>query len=163
MRVSQITFPDGVEQPSRRRISVFRDQILENSEICDNCFQQIRAIGDVQTKTSDLFEHELNTYYERTEHGSQEYTPFQLPSDRYGACYCQECGSAANQSSGADILSVEEMTERLKNIYRYMRLRTEYDVNPEAMGQTLGALKRQRENQGRDAEIFAVATARAIQ
>lgn len=163
MRVSQLHFPDGIEEPSRRRVAAFKRSILHNAEICDGCFEQVRAIGDVQTKRTDLFEHEILEYYERTEHGAQEHDPFNLPSDRYGTCYCRECGEATTNGLKDDPMSLEELTECCKRIYVYLRNHTPLEVDPSILGETLAALKRQRNNQGRDTEILAAATARAIQ
>ena len=163
MRVSQLQFPAGVAQPDSRSLHVFRTEISENSEVCNECFQRIRSIGELKERRTSLFSHYFNEHYERTEFGSQEHDPFSLPTDRYGTCYCTDCGTAANRSSTSEILSLDQMTERVQNIYRYLRCHTDHDPDPNLMGQTLARLKRQRNNQGLDAEIFAVATANALE
>ena len=107
MNVSNLTYPDGVDQPSQRRVAIIKKHVLHSSEVCDGCFSRVRAIGDIVEVRTDEHVHELAAYYERTDIGSQEHSPFESPADRYGTCFCAECGSAAGDGLGRDNRSLQ--------------------------------------------------------
>lgn len=160
MNPSNLTYPEHLVQPSESDVKLFKKLIWNNSEVCNNCFQRIRDVGDVAEKRTDLFVHKFNTSYGRTDHGSQEHDPFLAPSDRYGQCYCLDCG--ADTSASKDDLSIAEMQERVRNIGRYLIEQTDRDIDPWAMTGAVSDLKGIHDNGGYDSEIFCVATVRGI-
>jgi len=159
MRLSHLTYPDSVAAPPRRLVQAFRRHCLDNAELCDRCFAQIRAIGEVQEKRTDLFTHELNAYYERTEHGSQEFTSFDPPTDRYGTCFCENCGAASDSNCRTDDHSLDTLQTHAKRCLRYIRRTTRFEIDAERAGRTLAALKTIPDNGGLDTEILAVTVA----
>lgn len=161
MDVSNLAYPDGYTEPSEPQVTLFNRLIWHNGEVCNNCFQQIREIGDEVEVTTTLFTHKLNTSYNRTEHGSQEHDPFQVASDRYGQCYCLDCGS--DTKAEASDLSIEAMQRRSLNLLDYINRKTEHWADGKAMGESIRELKAVHDNGGYDSEIFCVATIRAIQ
>lgn len=159
MRVAQLSFPDGVERPSRRRVAVFRKHILENAEVCDRCFARIRSIGETRLKRTDVHRHYVHDHYERTDDGVQEHDPFHDASDRYGSCYCLRCGAASSTGLADRDRSLAELQALAKNILAYLNCHTPYRADGGRMGRTLARLKREPDNGGLDTEILAVATA----
>lgn len=144
----------------RRGIEAFNEYLRHNPEVCNHCFSRVRSVGELKERRTDLFVHEFNEHYERTERGSQEHDPFELPSDRYGQCYCRECGS--DLSVTHDELDFETFKEYVRNCYRYVREHTPLDVDHQRLGREAARLKRRRDTQGRDRQIIAVAFARAL-
>jgi hypothetical protein len=163
MDVNNLAYPPGYaplenDGPKAKR---FKDLIWHNGEVCNNCFTQIRSIGDEVEKSTGLFIHRFNEHYERTEHGSQEHDPFVPAADRYGQCYCLNCG-ADTRAENCD-LSLDVIQERALNILRYINTETPHRIDGEAMGRALVDFKSVPENQGYDSEILAVGTVVGIE
>ncbi len=102
MRVDQDRF--DLSKPELDGVDSFDEWIWANTEVCNSCFQQVRSVGPKVTKTlqepdEKLLENgqpvrlEINQWFERTERGSQEHTSFDPPSDRFGSCFCLDCGT----------------------------------------------------------------------
>lgn len=161
MKVSRLIYPEGIDQPSEPRVKQYRRLIWENSEVCNNCFRQIRDVGDVVEKRTKFFVHETYTHYQRTGAGSQEYAPHvPAASERYGQCFCLDCGADTRASD--DELSIEAMTDRAVNLVRYLNYETDEWASGRVMARTIKRLKGVPSNQGYDTEIFCVATIEAI-
>lgn len=161
MDVSNLTYPEGYSEPTEPKVSDFEDLIWHNAEVCNNCFQQVRSIGEILEKRTDLFVHRQNSTYGRTEHGSQEHDPFDVPADRYGRCYCLDCG--ADTRAATDDLSLSEMKERALNIGHYVVLETDRQIDGRVMARSIKDLKGVHDNGGFDTEIFCVATIEGVE
>jgi hypothetical protein len=175
MHLSQLSFPSDLDRPGRQSIAVFREQILHNRELCDHCFQQVKSIGETKTKTLDTsgrrllsdgqpLRIEITGHYERTEHGSQEHTPWdgREGNRRFGTCFCQDCGAEVSASS-AHSVGLETLTNRGKRIIAYLNRKTRYWCVGSDFAEALTTLKREPDNTGYDAEILAVATAHSLE
>ena len=169
MNLGNLTYPDPYDEPESDdpHVATFRELIWYSSEVCNNCFTKIRDIGDEHTKTLETSDHRplsagpplritILDYHERTPQASQEFDPFSLPSDRFGQCYCLECGSDTRATN--DDLDAETLKDRAKNIANYLREHTAASVDVREMGRALHALKAEPANQGYDSEILAAAT-----
>lgn len=154
MDLSNLTYPDGYAEPES--IDTFETWVWFNSEVCNNCFEQIRHVGDeivIENRAWTLY---INEYYERTEQGSQEYAPGVPPaSERFGQCFCLNCGS--DTAAENHTLSTDVMIRRAKRLVRYLMDETPVTVDGSVVGQTIRDLKAVWSNQGYDSEIFAVA------
>jgi len=169
MNTSHLTYPGGVSEPGQGSLQVFKDHIWQNSELCNNCFQQIRTIGPVREKRLEvsgtrLLHHgrpmlvEFHEWHERTEHGTQEHTPWD--SDRYGTCFCLECGS--DGTATGETLPLATLVTYGKRIVRYLNTRTHHRVSGERFGKVLKLLASIDDNSGYDTEKLAVATVAAL-
>jgi len=160
MHVSEQRF--DLDRADKRGIQAFLKHVWYSSEVCSNCFTQVRSIGDVVRKSMDEHTHELAAYYERTEHASQEYTSFEAPSDRYGTCFCCHCG-ADTRPAHRD-LPWEQMREYALNLYDYVATQTALSLSRERFAHHLAHLRLdRRDTAGRESQVFAVAFARALE
>jgi hypothetical protein len=178
MHISNLTFPDNVERPSRQELAVFTEELWRNQEICNNCFSQIRTIGPTaekqleqsgshQLRHGDPLTVEITAWHDRVDDkASQEHTPWDeqrgtVGNRRFGTCFCLECGSGDGRED--QTVSLDDLVEQSKRIVRYLKTQTRYSVDGGTFGQTLSRLKRERDNQGYSTEILAVATATALE
>jgi len=171
MRVSQnLTYPDEIGAPSTKRLTVFKERVWHNSEVCNNCFQQIRTIGPEVTR--ELKEsrqrplsagppEKVTTYewYERTDHGSQEHTVWDK-NKRFGTCFCARCGADGGATN--DTLSVADLKSAGKRIVAFLNTQTPYNADPVAFGRVLGKLCAVDDNSGYDTEKLAAAAAHSL-
>jgi len=149
-----------LSQTDRARLDDFEDYIWFNSELCNNCFSQVREIGDEMIRHSDCHRHYINAYYERTETGTREYHPWLQPTRRYGETFCDECGG--DLEATGDDLSFEELQERAVRVYKYTKEHTPLALDHAGFGRRLGTLKRRPDLQNCDWQILAVAWVRSI-
>ena len=141
-------------------IEAFKTWLWRSSEVCNHCFTRVRSIGEVHSAEMWHHTHEIKKHYERTEQGSQEAHPFQLPSARYGTTFCTECGRDC--SAGENTVPFEDLKRYAVNIHRYTAEHTPLSLDHEQFGREAARLKRQPEHQGRGRAILAVAFARAL-
>lgn len=159
MHVSQSRF--DLTKSDKAGIQAFLKHIWYNSEVCSNCFTRVRAIGDVVTVETDVHSHELAEFYERTERASQEHTPFEEPSARYGTCFCDHCG--ADLRPHHHNLPWETMREHAKRLLIYTNRHTSLSIDREAFARSLAHLRlNRRDTGGKESQIFAVAFSRAL-
>jgi len=161
MNVSSERF--DLSQSDKRGIGAFTEYLWHNGEICNECFARVRAIGDEQIVHGDVHRHQINAYYERTEDGSQEHTPFESPADRYGTCFCEDCGAASETGLSDSDSSLDELGEYITRIGRYFIAETPHSVDGTELARVMRRLKQVPENGGYDTEILAVATAHALE
>lgn len=141
-------------------IQAFKRHVWFNSEVCSNCFSRVRAIGDVVAVEQDVHTHETFAFYERTEQGSQEHTPFD-ENKRYGTCFCENCG-ADTRPTHRD-LAWERMREYAVNLFEYVRDHTPLTIDRERFARQLALHRLERaETAGKESQIFAVAFARSL-
>jgi hypothetical protein len=146
----------------RRGIALFKDYVWSNSEVCSHCFTRVRSIGELREVRMQELTHEVNEFYERTEDGSQEHHPFTLPSDRYGTCFCENCGSDTQPRHHH--LPWDKMREYSINLYNYVSDHTPLSLSSESFARHLAHLRLERlDTAGRESQIFAVAFARALE
>lgn len=158
MHVSPERF--DLDRADKNGVAAFKRYIWTNSEVCSHCFSRVRAIGDITEIHTDLHTHEVAAYYERTDAGSQEHTPFDT-NKRYGTCFCTECG-ADTQPHHQD-LPWERMREYAITLYEYTQTHTPLSLDREAFARELARLRLDvRETSGRESQVFAVAFARAL-
>jgi len=157
MELSALTYPDGHTQPDAggRHLETYQNKVLQNPEICNNCFTRVREVGDLVEITKRAWTLEVNEFFERTTEGSQEHDPHGETVERFGRCYCLNCGS--DLSGQNHTVSVDTMTERAKRLVTYLIDETEHYCDGTAVGRTIRDLKGRWENQGYDTEIYAVA------
>jgi len=162
MDITNLTLPENVAQPTETAVETFEKWIWYNSELCNNCFSRVRAIGDVIhiQSANGTFTYDINDFYERTDNASQEHDPYSNPTDRYGQCYCLECGS--DTSATDRTLSLEDTKERCKRLCAYIAEFTPLDIDPKRVGHTIVRLRDIRDNHGYDSEIIAVSIATGI-
>jgi hypothetical protein len=159
MHVSQSRF--DLTKADKAGIQAFLKHIWYNSEVCSNCFSRVRAIGDIVTVEKDVHSHELAAFYERTEDATQEHTPFDEPSARYGTCFCDHCG--ADLRPDHHLLPWPVVHEYAVRLQEYTRQHTSLQLSTERFGRQLAYLHRQRDDTaGKESQIFAVAFARAL-
>lgn len=154
-----------VDTTTERRIAEFRDLFWRSSELCSDCFQRIRHIGQEIVVNTDLHRHRTHAYYERSEHSRAEWSSWDRPTDRYGTTYCDDCGSASG-GRWQTTRSLEELKPAARNILDYTKRETNYDLDGAAFGAALRDLKTgpdARDRQGRDVECLAVAWARTAE
>lgn len=162
VELENLTYPDGYSKPAEPQISVFETWIWHNQEVCNECFTQVRDIGEEITINNPINTLTVNAYYERTDNGIQAHTAFEKSSDRFGTCFCKECG--ADTYSLGYTKSLDELKEDAKRIVKYVNTGDEppYSIDGQIMGTTLKDLKTVPENTGFDTEILAVATIEGI-
>ncbi|RQG93766.1 hypothetical protein EA472_22730 [Natrarchaeobius oligotrophus] len=102
---------------------------------------------------------EINEWYDRTENGSQEHTPWDH-NRRFGTCYCLHCGTDCNGNHRNK--SLEELKPLVKNIFRYVSYETDHELDGKRFGATVRELKQRRAAQGHETEVMAIAFARAL-
>ena len=159
MDTSNLTYPDGVSQPSQRRVAIIKKAILHSSEVCDGCFSRVRIIGDIVEIRTGEHIHERATVYERTDLGSQEHSPFETAADRYGTCFCEGCGSAVDDGLGRGNRSKEELTGMLRNAAEHILRHSDHDLSGERAGRTLNRLVAEPDNTGYDTELLVASLA----
>lgn len=163
MDLDNLTYPGGYSKPNKTKAEVFRTWLLWNQEICNECYTKVRNVGEELSVEGSIHTHTVNSYYERTEDGIQAHTAFELASDRFGTCFCNNCGS--DLKSYKNNLSKDDLVERAKNIIKYVnhpKNDVPYHVDGGVMAQTINDLKTVADNQGFDTEILAVATIEAM-
>ncbi len=155
MDMSNLSYPDGYNKPPKAQVEVFKTWVWYNQEVCNECFTQVRHIGDEITIQGPIHTHRVNEYYERSIHGVQEHTAFEMPADRFGTTFCKECG--ADTHSLGYTKNLEELTQDAKRIIEYVNPGDEppYTIDGEIMARTLKDFKRIPENTGYDTEILA--------
>jgi len=159
MHVSQSRF--DLTKADKAGIQAFLKHIWYNSEVCSNCFSRVRAIGDIVTVEKDVHSHELAAFYERTENATQEHTPFDVPSARYGTCFCDHCG--ADLRPDHRDLRWPAMREHAKRLREYTRQHTSLQLSTERFARELTYLHQERDDTaGKESQIFAVSFARAL-
>jgi len=141
-------------------IDTFEEWIRHNSEVCNHCFSRVRAIGEEQSVRKDIHTHHVNDFYERTDNGTQENHPFQLPSNRYGTTFCRACGG--DLAAGSKNIPFPQFKEYALNIHEYIKRHTPLSMDHVYFGREAARLKRQPEHQGRGRELLALAFARAL-
>lgn len=144
----------------KRGIAAFKEYLWHNSECCNYCFTRVRAVGDLRHVEKDIHVHEVNEFYERTDWGEQAHHPFTVSADRYGQCFCLDCGG--DTSADNDDLDFETFKEFARNVYLYTKIHTPLELNQRRFAQEAVELKKRPDTQGRDRRIFAVAFARAL-
>lgn len=147
-----------------RRLSDFREYFWFNSEICNECFAQIRHIGDEITVTTALHRHRINAYYERSEHAVAERAGGGVPTERYATTFCRECG-AESGTRWSDTRPLRALEGPAKRIAVYTIDETPLAIDCGRFGRELQALKTgpdARDRQGRDLQCLAVAWSRAV-
>lgn len=164
MHVSPDRF--DLSQRTELRLEDFRELVWYNSELCNECFTRVRSIGPERpiTPESSRTTHNVNEWYERTEHSTQEHTGFEPPSERYGATFCKSCGAEAG-TRWSDTRPLDVLRPQLVRLLRYTHDHTPLTVAPKQADAELQALKtgsEARDRQGRDLQCIAVAWARAI-
>ncbi|MDQ2052857.1 hypothetical protein RBH26_20660 [Natronolimnohabitans sp. A-GB9] len=163
--------PFDTRESDRRGYETFKEEIWRSSEVCNSCFSQVRSIGPekhkmLSTPEEKRLEHggpppilTLYEWYERTENGSQEHTPWDS-NRRFGTCFCENCGTDCNGNHRNK--SLEELKPLAANIYRYVSLKTDYELDPQRFGAVVRELKQLRSAQGNETEILAIAFARSL-
>lgn len=123
---------------------------------------QVRDIGEEIVIQNPINTLRTNAYYERTTNGVQEHTAFEVAADRFGTCFCKECGSDTHSLGYTK--SLEELTQDAKRIIEYVNTGDEppYTVDGSIMGKTIKDFKSISENTGYDTEILAVGTINGI-
>lgn len=163
MDVDNLTLPDSYDDPAETRVALFKRFILHNSEVCDRCFGRIRRIGEVIERQGPVHTHEQNAYYERTEDAEQSFSPHDEVIDRYGSCYCLDCGSASGPDQLPDeTFSTSDLAPLAANIVTYIDTHTDHSIDGRITGRAIMDLKAIPDNNGFDTEILAVAVARGI-
>jgi hypothetical protein len=163
MHVEQSRF--DLTQATDRKVATFKDVFWRNTELCSNCFQRIRHVGDEVVRHTDIHRHVTNAYYERSEHSDAEWSAWDAPTDRYGTTYCEDCGGASGHR-WQSTRSLAELKPVARNILDYTLRETAYDLDGAALGAALRDLKTgpdARDRQGRDVECLAVAWARTAE
>jgi len=159
MHVSQKRFDLTVSDNAG--IQAFKKHIWFNSELCSHCFSRVRSVGDTVSVRMSVHSHEMNKYYERTELGSQEHTPFD-DNKRYGTCFCENCGRDLKPNHKD--LSWKRMREFAVNLFEYTRDETSLNLNRENFAKELAHLRLdRRDTAGKESQIFAVAFSRALE
>jgi hypothetical protein len=159
MHVSTDRF--ALTRADKAGIEAFKKHIWYNSEVCSHCFSRVRAVGETVTVHKSVHRHEVNKFYERTEQGSQEYTPWD-ENARYGTCFCTNCG--ADLQPEHHHLSWETVKSFAVNLYNYTTNHTSLQLNGERFAAELRELRTERlDTAGKESQVFAVAFARALQ
>jgi hypothetical protein len=159
MHVSSDRF--DLTRADKAGIEAFKKHVWHNPEVCSHCFSRVRAVGETVTVHKSVHRHEVNKFYERTETGSQEYTPWD-ENKRYGTCFCEHCG--ADLQPEHQNLPWETMKSFAVSLYNYTTNHTSLQLNGERFAAELRELRTQRlDTAGREMQIFAVAFARALQ
>lgn len=159
MDPSNLTYPDGYAEPDD--CSTFETWVWHNSEVCNNCFEHIRHVGEEVAIQRRAWTLTTNAYYERTERASQEYAPWSPPAaERFGTCFCLNCGSDTRAENHT--LSIDRMVRRAKRLVRYLTDETPVSVDGATVGRAIRDLKAVHDNGGYDSEIFAVAFTYAV-
>lgn len=169
MHVSTDRF--DLDQQDRDGIEAFEEYVWYNSELCSHCFTRVRDIGPEyskilrQTGKSELdvpdISMTVNEWYQRTNHGSQEYCPWDT-TRRFGTCFCERCGSDTQPNHLN--LDWEKMKSFAVNLHAYIRDHTPLSLSKRRFCTELSKLKLgRRDTQGKESQIFAVAFARALE
>ncbi|ADB63670.1 hypothetical protein Htur_4933 (plasmid) [Haloterrigena turkmenica DSM 5511] len=105
----------------------------------------------------------LNEWFERTENGSQEHTLWDSNDSnrRFETCFCENCGTDCNGNHCNK--SLEKLKPLAKNIYRYITLETEYDLDAKQFDTAVRELQQLRSAQGNETEVLGAAFARALE
>lgn len=171
----QLRVPDSpfeLSDDDRHGVETFEDYFWHSSEVCNNCFQQVRSVGEKITrplneskdsrhlKDGPPLELEINTYYERTDRGSQEHTTWD-DNKRFGTCFCLDCGADCTANHGGK--SLMELKPLAANIARYTRRHTPLSLDAEAFAGELIDLKRTPKYQDYETEMLALAFARGVE
>lgn len=151
--------PFATRPTDKRGYEVFRNEIWWNREVCNSCFSQVRNIGPVMERWMGASYMTLNEFYERTDNGSQEYTPFDV-NRRYGTCFCTQCGSDCTGDHRNT--SLEDLIPLVKNIFQYTKRELEHDLDAATFGKEVRELKSIRDATGYETEIMAIGFARAL-
>lgn len=168
MQVSQS--PITTTESDQHGIGLFNELLWTNAELCSHCFTQVRDIGpeyskllkrtgDCRLDLADL-DIRVNLWYERTDQGSQEHSPFDS-NKRFGTCFCQQCGG--DLSASDEDLSLAQLLDIAERIARYVNEETAATVDFGRFTDEIQDLKSKREHQGWDTEILAVSFARSLQ
>lgn len=162
MELTELTYPNNhtplnTDDP---RVDTWYAWAWANPELCNNCFTQVRDIGDKRRVARSDWFMEINAFYERTERGSQEHDPYTSAANRFGQCYCLECGS--DLSAQDNDLSIPRMLDRLGTLADYIDQRSPLDFDRDIAERTIRDLKAVHDNGGYDTEIFCVAFCRAV-
>jgi len=152
-------------------VQAFKEYFWYSSEVCNNCFSRIRSVGP--TKKVQLGESgprnlregppltmEISEWYERTELGSQEHTPFDT-NKRFGTCFCMDCGHDCTGNHRDKTLL--ELKPLAMNIVAYARDHTPLSVDAERFAREIAQLKKETAYQSWETEILAVAFSRALE
>lgn len=153
------TIPFETHRSDEHGYELFREAIWHNSEVCSNCFTQIRTIGPVTEMWLGTSTMRINAWYDRTESGSQEHTQWDY-NKRFGTCYCLDCG--ADCSGSHHNTPLEGLIELVENIFRYTKTQTQYDIDGKEFGKEVRELKSIRDATGYETEIMAIAFSRAL-
>lgn len=168
MQFSQSPF--ALSASEQHGVETFAELLRQNSEICNECYAQVRDIGPEYSKLLersgdcrlDLPDLDLRTneWYERTTEGSQEHSPFDR-NRRFGTCFCLQCGGDLSDRDGDH--SLAGLLERVDRIVTYVTEETGASVEGDRYHREVKALKTTDEYQGWDTEILALGFARALQ
>lgn len=158
MDLDNLTYPDGYSKPPKPQVEVFYTWVWYNSELCNECFTQVRSIGSEVEVGGPIQTQTVNAHYERTEDGLQAHTAFEKPTDRFGTTFCSRCGS--DLKAYREKWSKDQLIDRTKNIIEYFNGGDEppYTIDGKVMGRAIDEFKSVMDNQGYDTEIIAVAT-----
>lgn len=172
MQIGQSPFTPT--ETEKARIGLFEEYFWYSSEICTNCYQRVREVGERHTiqleepKEKVLAEGggfpqslEIADHFERTEYGSQEHTPWHLPSDRFGSCFCLDCATDCRPTE--DDLSLAGLLERMDKVASHTTEHTPLEIDTEEFEYQIRELKGEEDNQGWDTEILALSFARAVE
>lgn len=161
MQVSKSRFE--VTESEQRGIDLFEDYLWYNEELCNHCFTRVREIDDQIIRVGKNRQKRVQwSFHNRTENARNEHTPFDKgPEKRYGTTFCLDCGSDC--SADHHQLPLEKLKPIAKNIYRYTQAETPFDLDAKAFGRHIRDLKTDRDKQGKETQILAVAFSRSLQ
>lgn len=151
--------PFETDHSDERGYELFRDIIWRESELCANCFSQVRTIGPEQSIWVGASTMTINAWYDRTDLGSQEHTQWDH-NTRFGTCYCLSCGADCN--GGHADTPLEDMIPLVENIFRYTKTQTQHDLDGARFGREVRELKADPAAQSLETEIMAIAFSRAL-
>ena len=152
--------PFETRPTDKRGYEIFKDTVWYNREVCSNCFAHVRNIGPEIEKWLGASYQTINEYYERTEQGSQEFTPFDY-NTRYGTCFCTECGSDCTGDHRNT--AYQDIIPLVKNIYVYVERNTDHSLDHSTLASEVKDLMALRDSTGYETEVMAIAFARALE
>ena len=155
---AEIPFP--TEPTDKRGYEIFRTEIWHSRQVCNQCFSHIRNIGPEIEKWLGASYQTINAYYERTENGSQEFTPFDH-NVRYGTCFCTECGSDCTGDHRNT--AYQDIIPLVRNIYIYTQRHTDHSLDRSRLASEVSDLMSIENSTGRETEVMAIAFSRALE
>lgn len=154
--------PFETHPSDRRGYELFVSEVWHSQQVCNGCFAWVRTIGPTLERWMGASYMTLNEWYERTESGSQEHTPFDH-NTRFGTCFCMECGSDCTGDHAHT--SLEGLIPYTENIFRYTKLELDVEIDGPALGREVRNLKTlpSGRSTGYETEVMGIAFARALE